>query len=274
MMRECVRPLVAGLLLVVSGLGAAADLVAPFVVTPERDVERMMRLAEVGPGDYLIDLGSGDGRIVIAAAERGAMGHGIELDANLVREARWRASGAGVRDQVGFLQQDLFEADFSRATVVTMYLMPDVVLKLRPRLLEQLAPGTRIVSNSFHLGDWEPERHIAADVSGGLYLWIVPADVNGDWMLRIEGEPEPMQLHIEQHFQQIEPRLEGRDRSFRMEDVRLHADRIEFQALHRLGSYRFSGRVEDDVMRGYLHRHHGDEVTVARWEARRGRAAP
>lgn len=248
---------------------AAADFVAPFVVTPERDVERMMRLADVGPGDYLIDLGSGDGRIVIAAAERGAMGQGIELDANLIRESWLRAEGAGVRDRVGFIHQDLFEADLSRATVVTMYLMPDVMMRLRPLLLDQLAAGTRVISNSFTLGDWEPERHIAADVSGGLLLWIVPAKVSGRWSLTIDGNPEAMMLGIEQHFQEIEPMLEARDRGFLMEDVRLHADRIDFHAVHRLGSYRFSGRVEDDVMRGYVHVYDGDEATVRRWEARR-----
>jgi len=249
--------------------GTWANFVAPFVVTPQRDVDRMMRLADVGPGDYLIDLGSGDGRIVIAAAERGAMGQGVELDANLVRESWLRAEGAGVRDRVGFVNQDLFRADISRATVVTMYLMPDVVLRLRPLLLDQLAPGTRVISNSFALGDWEPEQHMAADVSGGLLLWIVPAKVDGHWTLTIGGDPDPMQLIIEQRFQRIEPQLEARDQGFLMEDVRLHADRIDFQALHRLGSYRFSGRVEGDLMRGYVHVYDGDEVRVTYWEARR-----
>lgn len=257
------------LLLALFARQAVADFVAPFVVTPERDVDRMMRLGGVGPGDYLIDLGSGDGRIVIAAAERGAIGQGIELDPNLIRESWLRAEGAGVRDRVGFVNQDLFEADFSLATVVTMYLMPDVVLRLRPLLLEQLAPGTRVISNSFTLGDWEPEQHIAADVSGGLLLWIVPAKVGGHWSLTIDDGLETLELDIEQQFQNIEPSLAARDKGFFMEDVRLHADRIDFHARHRLGSYRFSGRVEDDVMRGYVHVYDGDEVSVRRWEARR-----
>lgn len=261
--------LLACLLLTLWVQQAAADFVAPFVVTPERDVERMMRLANVGPGDYLIDLGSGDGRIVIAAAKRGAMGQGVELDPNLIRESWLRAEGAGVRDRVGFVHQDLFEADLTHATVVTMYLMPDVVMRLRPLLLDQLAPGTRLVSNSFTLGDWEPERHMAADVSGGLLLWIVPARVSGQWNLRIDGDPEAMQLDIAQHFQNIEPELLARDQGFLMEDVRLHGDRIDFHALHRLGSYRFSGRVDGDVMAGYVHVYDADEVSVRRWEARR-----
>lgn len=263
------RQLVAGLVVALLALGAAAEFVAPFVVTPQRDVDRMMRLADVGPGDYLIDLGSGDGRIVIAAAERGAVGHGIELDGNLVRESRLRAEGAGVSDRVAFVNQDLFRSDFSRATVVTMYLMPDIVLRLRSVLFEQLSPGTRIISNSFPMGDWEPEQHISAAVSGGLYLWVVPAKVDGHWTVTIDGGSDPMELVIEQHFQQIEPQLQARDQGFFMEDVRLHADRIDFHAVHRHGSYRFSGRVDGDVMRGYVHVRDGDDVKVAHWEARR-----
>ena len=248
---------------------ARAELVAPFVVTPQRDVERMMQLADVGPDDYLIDLGSGDGRIVIAAAQRGAAGHGVELDGNLVREATLRAEGAGVADRVAFVEQDLFRSDFSQATVLTMYLMPDVVLRLRPMLLERLAPGTRIISNSFDMGAWRPERHISAAVSGGLYLWIVPARVDGDWHIEFEDGSEGMRLAIDQTFQDIEPSLEAADRGFLMEDVRLHADRIGFRGVHRLGSYLFSGRVNGDEITGTVHIREGDEVRVVGWRARR-----
>lgn len=258
-----------GLLVLLLPVMSWAEFVAPFVVTPQRDVDRMMRLAEVGPGDYVIDLGSGDGRIVISAAELGAVGHGIELDAGLVREARLRAEGAGVADRVAFVQQDLFQSDFSRATVLTMYLMPDVVMRLRPVLFESLAPGTRIISNSFDMGDWRPEQHISAAVSGGLYLWIVPAKVSGHWTLSIDGHGEPMDLEIDQHFQDIEPQLQGRDQGYFMEDVRLHADRIDFHAVNRHRSYRFSGRVDGDGMSGYVHIQDGDEISVAHWQATR-----
>lgn len=263
------RRLLAGMLLWLLAAGAAAEFVAPFVVTPQRDVERMMRLAEVGPGDYLIDLGSGDGRIVIAAAQRGAVGHGIELDANLVRESYLRAQGAGVIDRVAFIHQDLFEADFSRATVITMYLMPDVVMRLRSVLFEQLEPGTRIISNSFPMGDWEPEQHIPAAVSGGLYLWVVPAKVAGSWQLSVDGEAETMVLGIEQDFQEIRLELQARDQGYFLEDVRLHADRIDFHAVNRHRQYRFSGRADGDLMQGYVQVRDGDKVTVRRWEARR-----
>ncbi len=261
------RMVLLGMLSAMLPLLSLAEFVAPFVVTPQRDVERMMRLADIGPGDYVIDLGSGDGRIVITAAERGAMGHGIELDPGLVREARLRAEGAGVADRVAFVNEDLFQSDFSRATVVTMYLMPDVVMRLRPILFETLAPGTRIVSNSFDMGDWRPEQHVSAAVSGGLFLWIVPADVSGHWTVTIDGHGEPMRLEVDQHFQDIEPRLEGRDQGYFMEDVRLHADRIDFHAVNRHRSYRFSGRVEGDRMLGYVHIQEGDEVAVAHWQA-------
>jgi predicted RNA methylase len=150
-----------------------------FVTTPEAVVKAMLDVASVGPNDLVIDLGSGDGRIVIAAAkDRGARGIGIELDEQLIAEARENARKAGVADRVEFRRQDLFQADISRATVVTLYLLPPVNLKLRPKLLAELKPGTRVVSHAFHMGDWIPDRVV--DVDGRkVYFWVVPAGVNG-----------------------------------------------------------------------------------------------
>lgn len=149
----------------------------PYVATPNETVEGMLELANVSEDDIVYDLGSGDGRIPITAAERyGARGVGIEIKSDLVQRARENAKLSGVRDQVEFRRQDLFEADFSEATIVTLYLFPEVNLKLRPMLLEQLAPGTRVVSHSFDMNGWEPDS--TTEVNGDrLYLWTIPEEI-------------------------------------------------------------------------------------------------
>src|SRR5688572_2599497 len=160
-----------------AGEPAAQALRAPDVryePTPQRVVRQMLRLAEVGPGDVVYDLGSGDGRIPITAArEFGARGVGIEIDPELVRRSEANARAAGVADRVAFLHADLFEADFSDATVVTLFLYPDVNLRLRPRLLAELKPGTRVVSYWHDMGDWRPER-IDSARRATIYLWRIP----------------------------------------------------------------------------------------------------
>lgn len=146
----------------------------PFVVTPQETVEGMLELAEVTEDDVVYDLGSGDGRIPITAAEKyGARGVGIELKPDLVERARKRAKRSGVSDKVEFRRQDIFEADFSEATVVTMYLFPEVNLKLRPMLFEQLQPGSRVVSHSFNMDEWEPDSSVSVN-NDILYLWTIP----------------------------------------------------------------------------------------------------
>ena len=149
----------------------------PYVPTPQRVVDRMLELAEVSEDDVVYDLGSGDGRIVITAArDYGARGVGIEIDSALVREARANADSAGVADRVEFRQGDLFEADLSEATAVTLYLLPSVNLKLRPKLLRELAPGTPIVSHDFDMDDWEPEQTVQ-EGSSTIYFWRVPEEI-------------------------------------------------------------------------------------------------
>lgn len=193
-----------GLLVSLKAFCATAGLpgqVAPFVVMDERDVEAALELAGVGRGDRLIDLGSGDGRVVIAAARRGAEALGIELDPTLVIKARRAAERAGVEKRARFLEGDLFALDLSGATVVTLYLFPDANLALRPKLLRELAPGSRIVSNSFDLGAWTPDRHIPAASSGGLLLWIVPAQLGGLWCT-----PRGERFELEQRYQTLQLR--------------------------------------------------------------------
>lgn len=155
----------------------AVDRDVPYVPTPQPVVDEMLRLANVSDGDVVYDLGSGDGRIVISAAQNyDIRGVGVDIDPALVQEARENANQAGVGDRVEFIQQDLFETDISDASVVTLYLLPDVNLSLRPKLLEDLQPGTRIVSHAFDMGDWKPEKVV--EVGGRtIYFWTVPEEI-------------------------------------------------------------------------------------------------
>lgn len=153
---------------------APAALDVPYVPTPQPVVDAMLRLAKVKRGDVLYDLGSGDGRIVIAAAKRyGVRGTGIDIDPDRIREANANARKAGVAKLVRFVNQDLFQVDYGEATVVTLYLLPRINLQLKPKLLEELRPGTRIVSHGFDMGDWKPDRVVEIGTST-LYLWTVP----------------------------------------------------------------------------------------------------
>ena len=189
MPHRVVPALTTALLLLVAVAGAQVPttekkaLDVPYVPTHESLVDEMLRMAKVGKNDILFDLGSGDGRIVITAARRfGTRGIGYDLDPDRVTEARENAKRAGVSDRVRFEEQDIFTANISSATVVTMYLLPDVNLKLRPKLLSELKPGTRIVSHNYDLGDWEPVQRKDMDVNGvshTLYLWVVPKRSTG-----------------------------------------------------------------------------------------------
>ena len=145
-----------------------------FVPTREAVIEKMLDVAKVGPGDIVYDLGCGDGRIVVAAAKRGASAVGIDIDPQRIKEAHANAAQHGVTDKVQFVEGDLFEADIREATVVTLYLLPTLNVKLRPRLMEQLRPGTRIVSHDFDMDDWKPEQTVAVD-GKTVYLWTIPA---------------------------------------------------------------------------------------------------
>ena len=191
---------------------AHADEV-PYVPTPANVVDAMLSIAEVGPQDYVIDLGSGDGRIVIAAAKRyRARGLGIEYDRTLIAKSRASAAREGVSDKVKFLHQDIFAADFRQATVLTMYLLPEVNLALRPRILFELRPGTRVVSHDWDMAEWEPDRRMVIETPGKtvwptqestVYLWVVPARIAGYWRGTLSGPlgEEPVAIEFLQRFQ-------------------------------------------------------------------------
>ncbi len=207
-------------------------------------VTRMLDAARVTSRDYLVDLGSGDGRIVIAAALRGARALGVEYNPELVAYARARATRSGVSGRARFVHGDMFRTELFRASVITLFLLEENNLKLRPRLLG-LRPGTRIVSNSFAMGEWTPDGELSASVQEGCtaycvaYLWIVPANVGGTWTLA-DGE-----LTIKQAFQMITGTLKAGGRETAVKG-RLTGDQLSFEA----GDARYTGRVGGNVIQG------------------------
>jgi len=214
-----------------------------WVPTPQALVDRMLDIGKVTAKDYLIDLGSGDGRTVITAARRGARALGIEYNPDMVALARRNAEQAGVGARARFMKADLFETDFSKATVVTMFLLPEINIKLRPKILD-LRPGTRIVSNSFDMGDWEADRSVTADHDCSSYcrafLWIVPAKVEGTW--RWDGG----ELKVGQSFQMISGVIRTGARDMPISGGRVNGDQMTFNA----GGARYMGRVEGDAIKG------------------------
>lgn len=213
-----------------------------WVPTPESLIEAMLDLAKVTPEDYVADLGSGDGRIVIAAAKRGAKAVGFEFNPDMVALSRRNAEKAGVSDKASFVQGDLFESDFSKATVVTMYLLPQLNLKLRPTLLE-MKPGTRVVSHAFTMGEWTPDQTIEQE-GRTAYLWIVPAHVEGTWVCNTpSGNAE---LTLTQQFQMVQGTLRRGNDVMTIAEGRLEGAHIHFTA----GKERFSGVVNGRQIEG------------------------
>ena len=223
------------------------EVYIPYVPTPHEIVERMLELAEVGERDYLIDLGSGDGRIAITAARKhGARALGVEIKPELVHLADKYAAEAGVTDKVSFREQDLFKTPISEATVIALYLPPSVNLKLRPRLLNELRPGSRVVSQSYNMGGWHADAR--TEVRGiDIYLWVIPARVAGRWILR-DGSRE-IALAISQEFQEIKGSATVGERPLSLLEANLRGDRIEFAFdLGDAQPTRFRGRVSGDVI--------------------------
>ena len=217
-----------------------------WVPTPMNLVEAMLDMARVTRSDTLVDLGSGDGRIPITAAKRGLRALGIEYNPDMVAIAREKAKKEGVADRATFWEGDIFVTDFSQATVVTMYLLSDLNLKLRPTILD-MKPGTRVVSHSFSMGDWEEDAR--ADVEGGTaYLWIVLAKVEGVWTWN-EGLDEAV-LTLRQDYQKIEGSLKIGERERQLSNAFLEGDRIRFEVNDAAGNSQFSGRVSGKTMKG------------------------
>lgn len=263
--RCCGRAMLGAAMVLVAIAAGAADPTVPYVPTPQEVVERMLEIAKVGPQDYLIDLGSGDGRIVVTAAkQRGARGFGVDLNPERIEESIENAARAGVSDRVAFQQRNLFETNLGDATVITMYLLPRVNLELRPKLLE-LKPGTRVVSHDFSMDDWKPDASVEMDVkekygsapgSSSIYFWIVPARVSGSWhwQLTVGGKPLAYELLLAQKYQTISGTVRVGGRSVKLEDARLRGDQISFSFSADVNGsplkHEFSGRVVDKGIEG------------------------
>jgi hypothetical protein len=234
-----------------------------FEPTPQETVTRMLNLARVGANDFVIDLGSGDGRIPIAAGRNGARALGVELDDKLLEKARSAAQSAGVSGRVSFRKEDLFRTPLDDATVITVYLLPELNVRLRPRLLS-LRPGTRVVSHQFPMGDWRPDT--VDDNGGRIYLWIVPANVAGRWQIR-HGD-QRIELELRQQYQEITgtAALAGGTQTLR--DARLRGNEIEFSIDIGGRPTRFRGTVAGNTMQnstGGL----GFEQAAGAWQANR-----
>lgn len=220
-----------------------------WVPTPDAAVERMLSMARVGPRDLLYDLGSGDGKIPIAAARRyGARAVGIEYSPDMVELSRANALKAGVGDRVRFRQADLFASDFGEATVLTLYLLTTINLKLRPQILE-MRPGTRVVSHMFRMGDWEPDESARVG-SSDLYLWVVPARVAGTWSVS-RGLGAPFELVLEQQFQRVSGAVGLAGERIPLASVALRGEtiRMAFRGVDGVREV-LAGRVAGDRMVG------------------------
>ena len=220
-----------------------------WVPTPQALVDKMLDIAKVTASDYVIDLGSGDGRTVITAAKRGARTLGIEYNPDMVELSKRNAEKAGVGAKANFMKADLFESDFSQATVITMFLLPDINLKLRPKILD-LKPGTRIVSNTFTMGEWVDDETATVDVKDGCnhyctaHLWIVPAKVEGTWQMP-QGE-----LSLKQSFQMVTGTLKAGGKATLIANGRLRGDQISFTARGAQYTGRVNGNTMDGVLKG------------------------
>jgi len=244
----------------------------PYVPTPQVTVDEMLRMADVKPQDFVLDLGSGDGRIVITAARKfGARGLGVDLDFHLVIQSEESARQAGVEKRVQFLQQDLFKTDLSQATVITMYLLPGVTRRLRPLLLD-LRPGTRIVSHDFDLAEWKPDQKTY--IRKNVFLWIVPARVAGRWQMQLPLPPveRHVELNLTQRFQELDAHARMNGVPTQVWEPAIRGDRISFVVVDSAdreneATLYFEGRVSGDVMEGELVRGAGSTATRTRWRA-------
>lgn len=229
-----------------------------WVPSPQALVDRMLDMAKAGPSDFVIDLGSGDGRTVITAAKRGINALGIEYNPDMVALAQRNATEAGVTDKAKFEKADLFESDFSKATVITMFLLPNINLRLRPKILD-MKPGTRIVSNTFDMGEWHADEQIQATTDCTsycrAYFWIVPAKVNGGWR---SGNSE---IKFDQTFQQFNGTVTTGNVVAPISNGKLAGDTISFTA----GNTEYTGKVNGDAIEGIAK----TGATETKWQASR-----
>jgi hypothetical protein len=265
-----------------SAQDAMKELDTPYVPTPQVVVDRMLDMARLKAGETVIDLGSGDGRIMIEAASKyGARGFGVEIDPLLVKRSNEAAVKAGVADRVKFLQQDLFKTDFHEANVLTLYLLPDVNLALRPKILAELKPGARVVSHDYGMGEWRPDaeetipapdKKVGARKESQVFLWTVPAKVDGEWIFELSSgvKSRRTRMVLKQKFQVVSGSVELTGQGIvRLSEGRLSGDELRLTLPRGAvdhGPVEMVGRVTGDTLAGTL-RKNGREL--ATWSARR-----
>ena len=250
-----------------------------YVPTPQVVVDEMLTLAKIGPKDFLIDLGSGDGRIVITAAKKyGAQGFGVDLDSYLLKLARYGAQREGVADRAQFVQENLFETDLRKATVISSYLLPTMNLKLRPKILA-LRPGTRVVAHDYHMGDWYPdvqkdivvpEKKVGTPGVSYIYMWVVPEKVAGKWQVSVDGKD--YDIAFDQFFQMLDGTVRSGADSTSLRGRINNGVEITF-ATQPKGSpgnqrHEFTGRVNGDAMSGTVRIGDGASARQANWTAK------
>lgn len=247
----------------------------PYVPTPQIVVDQMLSFGRVSANDFVMDLGSGDGVIVLTAARRlKASGLGIEIDPELVQRSNADAKKFGVADRVNFQVMDIFKADLSKASVVTLYLLPGMMMNLRNKIFNELRPGTRVVSHDYHFGDWNADERITFDVpekekingvpSATLYLWTIPAKVSGRWQIKVDGAPQQHEMELSQNFNVVRGTL-NEARGFGLTDVRVNGENISFSIWQGAVRHHYRGRVKGGVMSGEVNLNGRD----ARWQATR-----
>jgi len=252
-------------LLVLFRLGLAQELSKlPYVPTPQIVVDEMLKLANVTAKDFVVDLGSGDGRMIITAARNfKASGLGVDIDKKLVELSNKQAKTDGVDDRAKFIEQDMFKADVGKATVVTLYVLPDFMEKLRPKLLSELRPGSRIVAHDYYMSEWYPDRQFSLTVpekvkangtdKAYLYLWIVPSIVRGDWRMEFDAGGSRRQLivlDIAQQYQMINASAENILGPMKIDNALLRGDEISFDLSIGASPYRFTGKITGGKMEG------------------------
>lgn len=254
----------------VAAQGAALDVPTPYLPSTRTDVEEMLRIAAVGAHDVVVDLGSGDGRIVIAAAKFfGARGFGVDIDEKLVAQANGNAREAGVAQRVRFYHRDIFATDIREATVVTLYLLSSLVNRLRPKLLAELKPGTRIVAHDYGFDGWKPDRTVV--ISKTFYLYVVPARVAGKWHLEatLPDGVRDYEFELSQQLQEIRGGARVSGGYLPLFEARLTGDRISFVMVEGQRSHHFDGRVTGSLMEGTLKSGIGNAQVENRWRATR-----
>ena len=260
--------------LLLAGLVGATGAVAqtkepvdagPYVPSPQSVVADMLKLASVGAKDFVVDLGSGDGRIVLTAAKVfGASGFGVEIKPELVKESNEAAKIQGVSDRVKFITQDLFKTDISKATVLTMYLLPNTVNMLKDKLLAELRPGTRILSHDYPLSGWVPEKYVQMDledkvaISGVtttlIYLYVVPAKADGTWNAKLPASlsKEPVRFTLKQQITRLAGAARIGGREVLLEEARLRGERLSFRLALGGKTYEFTGTVKGNSIDGSI----------------------